>query len=157
MGDNSESNIAAGLVHLAEKERNLKLFGQLLICPALHYRFDTSSYDKYGEGYFISKEFMQRSWRMYLGDMGEAYNELASPLLTDKVKHVPQTLLFTAEYDPLRDEAEHYAERLQSQGIKVCLKRFKSVTHHFWRMDAILDTAREAHDEAACWLVNLAV
>jgi acetyl esterase len=156
-GDNSGGNIAAGLIHLAEKERDLKLFGQLLICPALHYRFDTSSYKEYGEGYFISKQLMQHSWDMYLGNPNEAYNELASPLLTGYVKHVPQTLLYTAEYDPLRDEAELYAERLQRQGIPVCFKRFKGVAHHFWQMDAILDVAREAHIEAAQWLTDLTV
>ena len=154
-GDNSGGNIAAGLIHLAEKERDIRLFGQLLICPALHYRFDTSSYNQYGEGYFISKELMQLSWKMYLGDLGEAYNELASPLLTGYVKHVPPTLLYTAEYDPLRDEAELYAERLQRQSIPVCFKRFKGVAHHFWQMDAILDTAREAHSEAVQWLTSL--
>lgn len=156
-GDNSGGNIAAALVHLAKRERDLKLFGQLLVCPVLNCKFDTSSYDKYGEGYFISKDLMQHSWQMYLGDVSQACSELASPLLTDEVGHVPRTLLFTAEYDPLRDEAESYAEHLQKQGVQVSSKRFKRVTHHFWRMDAILDTARQAHNEAACWLVNLAV
>jgi len=156
-GDNSGGNIAAALIHLAYRERNLKLFGQLLVCPALHYKFDTSSYNRYGRGYFISKDLMQRSWKMYLGDVKEACSELVSPLLIDEVDHVPQTLLFTAEYDPLRDEAVNYAGRLQKQGIKVSSKTFKCVTHHFWRMDAILDTARQAHDEAGCWLVNLTV
>jgi len=154
-GDNSGGNIAAALVHLAKRERNLKLFGQLLVCPVLNCGFDTPSYHKYGEGYFISKEFMRRCWKMYLGDVREACNELASPLLIDEVDHVPQTLLFTAEYDPLKDEAVNYAERLQKRGIKVSSKTFKCVTHHFWRMDAILDTAQQAHNEAACWLVNL--
>ena len=156
-GDNSGGNIAAALVHLARRERDLKLFGQLLVCPVLNCKFDTSSYNTYGEGYFISKELMQCSWEMYLGDVNEAHNELASPLLIDEAAHVPQTLLFTAEYDPLRDEAESYAEYLQKQGVKVSSKRFKCVTHHFWRMDAILDIARQAHHEAACWLVNIAV
>jgi acetyl esterase len=156
-GDNSGGNIAAALIHLAHRERRLKLFGQLLVCPALHCKFDTCSYNRYGRGYFISKDLMQRSWRMYLGDVTDACNELASPLLINEVDHVPQTLLFTAEYDPLRDEAESYAKCLQKQDVKVFVKTFKCVTHHFWRMDAILDTARQAHHEAACWLVNLTV
>jgi acetyl esterase len=151
-GDNAGGNIAAGLVHLVDQARGFKLFGQLLVCPALHYRFDTPSYHTYETGYLISGEIMRLTWKTYLGNLDEAFNELASPFLTGHVKHVPQTLIYTAEHDPLRDEAEHYAARLQGQGIEVSFRRFTGVTHYFWQMDAILDTAREAHQEAITWL-----
>jgi acetyl esterase len=154
-GDNAGGNIAAGLVHLIWEARGIKLFGQLLVCPALHYRFDTPSYRIYDKGYLISKEFMLQAWQAYLGNSDEAYSEFASPLLTGRVTHVPQTLIYTAEHDPLRDEAELYAARLNRQGISVCMKRFTGVTHHFWQMDAVLDTAHNAHQEAAFWLSHI--
>jgi acetyl esterase len=154
-GDNAGGNIAAGLVHLIRHTRGYKLLGQLLICPALHYRFDTSSYDKYEKGYFISKELMKRCWDAYLGNEDEAFHESASPLLVFDVEHVPQTLIYTAEHDPLRFEAEIYAAVLKEQGIGLSFHRFLGVTHYFWQMDAILDIARKAHQEAVNWLIRI--
>jgi acetyl esterase len=154
-GDNAGGNIAAGLIHLLSQKRRFTLLGQLLICPALHYRFDTPSYCEYEKGYLTSREMIQNSYKAYLGPYGDAYNEFASPLLTGNVSHVPPTLIFTAEYDPLRDEAELYAAHLKRQGIEVSINRFKGVTHNFWLMDSILNTARQAQKEAITFLKKI--
>jgi len=155
-GDNAGGNIAAGLVHLLNQADNIKLFGQLLICPALQCRFDTSSYLKYGKGYLLSRETMQESWGRYLQKtISDAFGEFAAPLLAESVAHVPQTLIYTAGYDPLRDEAEEYADRLQRQGIPVTFQRFGGVTHYFWLMDCILKTAQQAHKDAIDFLIMI--
>jgi len=154
-GDNAGGNIAAGLTHLANQKRRLTLQGQLLICPALHYRFDTPSYCEYEKGYMTSREMIQNSYKAYLGPYADAYSEFASPLLTRNVSHLPLTLIFTAEYDPLRDEAELYADRLKRQAITIVFNQFKSVTHNFWLMDSILNTARQAQKEAIAFLKKI--
>jgi acetyl esterase len=154
-GDNAGGNIAAGLVHLLNQLREIKLSGQLLICPALQYRFDTPSYLEYDKGYLISRDAMQESWGEYLQKIGDVCSEFAAPLLVESMAHVPPTLIFTAEYDPLRDEAELYADLLQRQGIPVSFQRYMSVTHYFWLMDGILNTARQAHKDAIDFLIML--
>ena len=154
-GDNAGGNIAAGLIHMVNQKRRFNLFGQLLICPALHYRFDTPSYCEYEKGYMTSRQMIQNSYKTYLGNYADAYSEFASPLLTGNVSYVPPTLIFTAEYDPLRDEAELYADRLKRQGIAVSFNRFKSVTHNFWLMDSILNIARQAQGEAIGFLKKI--
>jgi acetyl esterase len=154
-GDNAGGNIAAGLIHMVSQKRRFNLLGQLLICPAVHYRFDTLSYCEYEKGYMTSREMIKNSYKTYLGLYADAYSEFASPLLTGNVSHVPQTLIFTAEYDPLRDEAELYAERLKRQGIAVSFNRFKSVTHNFWLMDSILNIARQAQKDAIVFLKKI--
>ncbi|MDB4918877.1 alpha/beta hydrolase [Mucilaginibacter sp.] len=154
-GDNAGGNIAAGFIHMVSQKRRFNLLGQLLICPALHYRFDTPSYCEYEKGYMTSREMIQNSYKTYLGPYADAYSEFASPLLTGNVSYIPPTLIFTAEYDPLRDEAELYAERLKRQGIAVSFNRFKSVTHNFWLMDSILNIARQAQKEAIVFLKKI--
>ena len=153
-GDNAGGNIAACLVHLLGDSKNFRLFGQLLICPALNYSFDTPSYLEFDKGYLISREMMQNSWKTYLGNSDDAYNRFASLLSTANTSYVPPTLIYTAEYDPLRDEAEEYAACLKEQGITVSFHRFKGVTHHFWLMDGILNIARQAHSKASAFLLH---
>ncbi|KAL6251570.1 hypothetical protein RBB50_001779 [Rhinocladiella similis] len=55
----------------------------------------------------------------------------------------PLTYLATAEVDPLRDEAEAYAKKVEEAGNKVVMRRFKGVPHHFMHMDRLLT---QGHD-----------
>ncbi|KIW54308.1 hypothetical protein PV05_06674 [Exophiala xenobiotica] len=55
----------------------------------------------------------------------------------------PLTYLATAEVDPLRDEAEAYAKKIEEGGNQVTVRRFKGVPHHFMHMDRLLFQGRE--------------
>lgn len=55
----------------------------------------------------------------------------------------PLTYLATAGVDPLRDEAEAYAKKVQDAGNVVVQKRFPGVPHPFMHMDAVLPQGRE--------------
>jgi acetyl esterase len=154
-GDNAGGNIAAGLVHLLEKTRRIKLFGQLLICPVLYYVFDSPSFGAFGKGFLLSKKLMCESWKTYRGHSDNRFSEFASPRLVADVSHVPATLIFTAGYDPLQDEAGFYAGYLKRQGIPVNFHCFEGVTHHFWLMNLILDIAIEAYKRAIEFLICL--
>ncbi|KAI0470535.1 Alpha/Beta hydrolase protein [Xylariaceae sp. FL0804] len=55
---------------------------------------------------------------------------------------LPDTLIFTAGADPLRDEGEAYARILVEHGNTVTMKRFPGVPHPFMHMDKDLWQAR---------------
>lgn len=67
-------------------------------------------------------------------------NLLAAPNFTDLA---PLTWIGTAEIDPLRDEAEAYAEKLREHGNNVITKRYLGVPHPFMHMDGVLRQGRE--------------
>jgi len=46
-------------------------------------------------------------------------NPYFSPLVAERLDGLPLTYMFTAEFDPLRDEGFLYAHRLRSSGIQV--------------------------------------
>ncbi len=57
--------------------------------------------------------------------------------------------MVTAGFDPLRDEGEAYARKLEDAGVKVELRRFPDQIHGFFNVIAAGRTARSAVDEIA--------
>jgi acetyl esterase/lipase len=55
----------------------------------------------------------------------------------------PLTYIGTAEFDPLRDEAEAYAKKVEDAGNRVITRRFLGVPHPFMHMDKVLVQGRE--------------
>jgi acetyl esterase len=67
---------------------------------------------------------------------------------------LPDTLVITAEIDPLRDEGEAYGKKLQDSGNDVKIIRISGVTHGFITMDKATDKADEALNEVYSYLKN---
>jgi acetyl esterase len=53
----------------------------------------------------------------------------------------------TAGFDPLRDEGEAYAERLEHAGVPVTISRYEGMFHGFYGLDPVLDAATRATAE----------
>ena len=65
---------------------------------------------------------------------------------------LPPALVITAEYDPLRDEGEFYAEKLRAAGVPTALTRYDGVNHGFMFWVGVVDKAGAAMNEACDWL-----
>jgi acetyl esterase len=79
----------------------------------------------------------------------------ASPLRADDLSGLPAALIMTAEYDPLRDEGEAYAQRLGAAGVPVMLRRYDGLIHGFARRTNVLARARDALQDVAGALRNV--
>jgi len=62
---------------------------------------------------------------------------------------LPPAYVATAGFDPLRDEGEAYATRMQEASVQVVLRRHTGLIHGFANMTAISRTAHAAMLELA--------
>jgi acetyl esterase len=147
-GDSAGGNLAAVVAQLARDRSGPRLAHQLLIYPVTNHAFDTPSYRENAEGYFLTRAMMQWFWNHYLERPEQGRDPRASPLLAKELSGVAPATVITAEFDPLRDEGEAYAERLRVAGVPVELQRYDGMFHGFFAMTEMLDTARDAMEHA---------
>ncbi len=148
-GDSAGGNLAAAVAQVARDAHGPPLVHQLLIYPATDFTADNESLRTNGEGYLLTKPFIDWSKDTYLGEAREETDPRASPALAEDLAGLPPALVMTAEYDPLRDEGKAYAEAMAAAGVDVRYLEYAGMIHGFIRMGAVVDRAGEAIAEAA--------
>ncbi len=155
-GDSAGGNLAAVVAQMARDRGGPPLVLQLLIYPVTAHAFDTASYRDNAEGYLLTADDMHWFWGHYLGDTPARGEEpYASPLRAASLAGLPPALVITAEFDPLRDEGEAYARRLEEAGVPARLTRYDGMIHGFFAMSGLMDQAGAAVREA-CGNLRLA-
>lgn len=152
-GDSAGGNLAAVTALRIRDEGGPPLCGQLLLYPVADYHTPpTPSYLANADGYLLTREMMVWFWGHYLSHAGEADDPRAAPLRAPDLAGLPPALVITAEFDPLRDEGERYAERLQAAGVPTVLLRYDGMVHGFLLFADLFDESRRAVNEAIEWL-----
>jgi acetyl esterase len=152
-GDSAGANMAAVTALRVRDEGGPALCGQLLLYPVTDYHTPgTPSYRENAEGYGLTLETMKWFWAHYLNDPSEGSHPHASPLRAASLAGLPPALIVTAEYDPLRDEGEFYAEALRRAGVPTALSRYEGVNHGFMFWTGVVDKAGAAMAESCQWL-----
>jgi acetyl esterase len=147
-GDSAGGNLAAVVALMARDRGGLSLAFQLLVYPVTARDFNMPSYRQNAEGYGLSLDAMRWYWDHYLQYPDEATNPYAAPMASQNLKGVPPALVITAECDPLCDEGEAFAKRLQAAGVPTTYSRYDGMIHGFFGMTAVLDKGKEAMAEA---------
>ncbi|MGB2567255.1 alpha/beta hydrolase [Micromonospora citrea] len=149
-GDSAGGNLAAAVTLLA-RTAGPRLAGQLLVYPNTDQRADrTPAADE--DPMLFNRHSVAWYRGHYLPDPADETDPLASPLLADDLSALPPALVVTAEYDPLREEGERYAERLREAGVPTRTSRYDGMIHGFFAMPGVFDAGRRAQDEAAAFL-----
>jgi len=141
-GDSAGGNLATVVARRARDAFVPSLRHQLMVYPALDPTTSSASYRELAEGYLLDAVDMRWYWHQYVGCADPELPDLA-PAWAD-VGGLPPATIITAEYDPLRDEGEDYARRLEHAGVPVALHRFAGVTHGFFRWRAVTPAASDA-------------
>ena len=110
-GDSAGGNLATVIAMRCRDAGGPALASQVLLYPVTDFSsFETASHQELGEGYFLTRAAMEWFCGHYLASADLARHPEASPLLAPNLRGLPPALVITAEFDPLRDEGEAYAE-----------------------------------------------
>ncbi|MCC3281876.1 alpha/beta hydrolase [Arthrobacter caoxuetaonis] len=133
-GDSSGGTFAAAVTAMA-KDRGLGAIShQILFYPSLDLDFDADRYASMREnavGYGLETAGLKPFNAFYLDSGADPSDPLVSPIKREDLSGLPKALVITAEFDPLRDEGELYAQRLRSAGVETVLSRYDGANHGF--------------------------
>ena len=80
------------------------------------------------------------------GDEARMQNPYFAPLLASDLSRQPRTLVVTAEFDPLRDEGEAYAQALREAGNTVEQCRMPDALHGYFSLPMRFPMVRRTYD-----------
>jgi acetyl esterase len=135
-GDSAGGNLATVIAR--------DVHAQLLLYPVTDFLTEHPSIEENAEGMFLTRDDMEWFHGHYLGGDEELRSDpRASPALGE-LSGRPTTLIYTAQYDPLRDDGDAYAEALSAAGVKVIHRRFEGLVHGFFALGPMSQAAAAA-------------
>jgi acetyl esterase len=147
-GDSAGGNLATVVSLLARDAGFTGIRFQLLIYPATDFGGDHASQERCAEGYLLTRANQLWFRNHYLAADADMADWRASPLRAPSLKGLPPAYILTAGYDPLSDEGEAYAKRLETEGVRVTRRFFPGQIHGFITMGKMISAAGMALDEA---------
>lgn len=131
LGGTSAGGCAAAAASLKARDQGgPALVAVLLDIPVIDLTMSSGrSMDRYATGYLLTRAHLAESYALYVPDPAGRSHPYASPLLAPDLTGLPPAIVLTAEYDPLRDEGEEYAQRLRAAGVPVEVVRARGHVH----------------------------
>jgi acetyl esterase/lipase/galactose mutarotase-like enzyme len=144
-GDSAGAGLAAAAALRARDEGGPRLAAQLLAYPALDPGRGTASMAENATGYGLTAEDMAAFYAAHVP--GErARDPLAAPGTAD-LTGLPPAVVATAEFDPLRDEGDRYAEQLATAGVPTTHLPGPGLVHGFLALGEVSVAAAARRDD----------
>jgi acetyl esterase len=155
VGISSGATLAAALSHRL-KNASRKPFGQVLVYPGLGGDlFDLGSYVTNAVAPLLSTADILYYRKMRCDNFETATRDPEFyPLVADHFNGLPPTIAFSADIDPLRDDARLYIERLSAADVYAEYYNESGLTHDYLRARHISDKARNGF-QRICQSVGL--
>jgi acetyl esterase len=151
-GDSAGGNLAAVVCLMARDRGGPSIDLQVLLYPITDHNLDTPSYLTYADRFMLTRDAMAWFWQHYLVDEGDKNHPYVSPLRAPDLAGLPRALVITAQCDPLCDEGDAYARRLEAAGVPVTHACYPGMIHGFVRRATLLTQGRTALDQIAATL-----
>lgn len=135
MGDSAGGNLAAASLLMCMERGERLPDAQILFYPVVQTDFTEGSpfpsVRENGQDYLLTSRMMREYLALYVRGEVDARNPFLAPLYAPSLAGLPRALVVTAQYDPLRDEGEAFAARLEREGVPTSHVRVEGALHGF--------------------------
>ena len=135
-GDSAGGAICTTLASKNINNTSIEIDKQILIYPSVDYSMSCKSIEENGSGFLLEKEKI--SWYFDKYFQHNEPSQLVSPLFMSMDANMPETIIFTAGCDPLRDEGHAYGQALSKLGVKVEQHSFNGMIHAYMLLDSLV-------------------
>lgn len=154
-GDSAGGGLAAGCALRARDEGWPSLAAQLLIYPGIDPKMTQPSIVENGTGYFLGQQDMEWFYGHYLPEPWMRTDQYVNLLEAGNLVGLPPAVVTTAEFDPLRDEAARYVERMGEAGVSVRMIPGPGLIHGYFGLVELVPTAARIADEVRAAFAEL--
>lgn len=133
-GDGFGASVVAAAAQQIQSE-NAGIKAICLFYPSLDPTLETPSKMEYSENYLLEVSWIYQFYKEMAGDLGNS--TIVSPLHATDFENHPPTYIVKAEFDPLRDEAKMYGDKLAKAGVKVFTRLEEDTIHGFFSLPGI--------------------
>ncbi len=148
LGDSAGGNLCAVLANeIAGEDVQPRL--QVLMYPVVDSVGDYASRHEFVDSSALSGKQIDWFTGHYLPEGQPPSDPRLSPMCVDDLSGAPATLITVAGFDPLRDEALAYADRLTEAGVSTRVMRESGLVHGYISMTRISSNARAAVDRVS--------
>lgn len=141
VGDSAGGNLAAALCLALRDAGEAQPRVQALIYPALG-NDTTASRRDCADAPLLSTQDLLACLDAYLPQPAQQRDPLALPLYADPLAGLAPAFIGVAEFDPLRDDGLHYAQRLRHAGVPVDYFPGQGLVHGCLRARALPEVER---------------
>lgn len=150
-GDSAGGNLAACMAHLCKK-KNIPVKAQILVYPWIDGKINSSSIDRNGAAYFLTKEALFWYQKQYAPNIEDRLKPELSPCYEKDFSGLAPAFVLTAELDPLLDEGRLYYEQLKSAGNQAMYKEYPQLIHGFFNMPKLSKDAMQAYRDIQAFI-----
>ena len=156
IGDSAGGNLAAAVCLKARDTGDFAPKKQILIYPAVSNCYTKKSpyksVQENGQDYLLTAVKMEDYLKLYESSTEDRQNPYFAPILAKDLSHMPETLILTAEFDPLRDEGEEYGKRLKEAGNYVEIHRIPDALHGYFALGIRFLHVQKSFEIMNCFL-----
>lgn len=138
-GDSAGGNLAAVVAMMLRDKGKFLIKRSVLLYPATNNDYsENSEFESVktnGTDFLLTSKQMMDYMDLYESKPQDRLSPYFAPLLAKSFENLPKTLVVTAEYDPLRDEGEEYAKRLEKAGTNSRYERITNTFHGYMSLD----------------------
>ena len=156
IGDSAGGNLVAAVCLKARDTGDFAPKKQILIYPAVSNCYTKKSpyksVQENGQDYLLTAVKMEDYLKLYESSTEDRQNPYFAPILAKDLSHMPETLILTAEFDPLRDEGEEYGKRLKEANNYVEIHRIPDALHGYFALGIRFLHVQESFEIMNCFL-----